>query len=104
MARLGSRKRPAIVRDQTEANVEEIVAVCDAHGWQVIVGVEPDVPEDVSDVRKLLAPEQVQVIARQPPAVGRNAPCPCGSGRKYKKCCLTASAGARSPHPENGET
>lgn len=25
-----------------------------------------------------------------PPAmrVGRNAPCPCGSGRKYKKCCL----------------
>ncbi|RMG39956.1 MAG: hypothetical protein D6725_04310, partial [Planctomycetota bacterium] len=18
---------------------------------------------------------------------GRNAPCPCGSGRKYKKCC-----------------
>lgn len=21
--------------------------------------------------------------------VGRNAPCPCGSGAKYKKCCLT---------------
>ena len=20
--------------------------------------------------------------------VGRNDPCPCGSGRKYKKCCL----------------
>jgi SEC-C motif len=26
-------------------------------------------------------------------AVGRNAPCPCGSGRKFKKCCL-ARAGA----------
>ena len=26
-------------------------------------------------------------------AVGRNDPCPCGSGRKYKKCCLTARAG-----------
>ena len=23
-----------------------------------------------------------------PPKTGRNAPCPCGSGRKYKKCCL----------------
>lgn len=23
-----------------------------------------------------------------PPSVGRNAPCPCGSGSKYKKCCL----------------
>ena len=22
------------------------------------------------------------------PKVGRNAPCPCGSGRKYKRCCL----------------
>jgi hypothetical protein len=24
----------------------------------------------------------------QIPKVGRNAPCPCGSGKKYKKCCL----------------
>ncbi len=22
-----------------------------------------------------------------PPKIGRNAPCPCGSGKKYKKCC-----------------
>ncbi|WP_312862075.1 SEC-C metal-binding domain-containing protein [Muricoccus pecuniae] len=21
-------------------------------------------------------------------AVGRNDPCPCGSGKKFKKCCL----------------
>ena len=21
---------------------------------------------------------------------GRNAPCPCGSGKKYKRCCLAA--------------
>ncbi len=24
---------------------------------------------------------------RQQPKVGRNEPCPCGSGKKYKKCC-----------------
>ena len=24
-----------------------------------------------------------------PHAVGRNDPCPCGSGKKYKKCCMT---------------
>jgi len=24
---------------------------------------------------------------RNAPKVGRNDPCPCGSGRKYKKCC-----------------
>jgi len=25
---------------------------------------------------------------RQAPSAGRNDPCPCGSGQKYKKCCL----------------
>ena len=24
---------------------------------------------------------------RETPKVGRNEPCPCGSGKKYKKCC-----------------
>ena len=28
----------------------------------------------------------VQTVRRQAPKVGRNDPCPCGSGRKYKKC------------------
>jgi uncharacterized protein YecA (UPF0149 family) len=26
------------------------------------------------------------------PKVGRNEPCPCGSGRKYKKCCGASAA------------
>ncbi len=28
-------------------------------------------------------------IQRETPKVGRNAPCPCGSGKKYKKCCMS---------------
>jgi preprotein translocase subunit SecA len=24
---------------------------------------------------------------KSPKKIGRNAPCPCGSGLKYKKCC-----------------
>jgi uncharacterized protein YecA (UPF0149 family) len=27
-------------------------------------------------------------VRRESPKVGRNDPCPCGSGKKYKKCCL----------------
>jgi len=27
-------------------------------------------------------------VCRSGPRVGRNDPCPCGSGKKYKKCCL----------------
>jgi preprotein translocase subunit SecA len=29
-------------------------------------------------------------VRRETPKVGRNDPCPCGSGRKYKKCCGAA--------------
>jgi hypothetical protein len=32
-------------------------------------------------------------IIRANPKVGRNDPCPCGSGNKYKKCCLNKSNG-----------
>jgi len=31
--------------------------------------------------------EAVKTIVRDQPKVGRNDPCPCGSGKKYKKCC-----------------
>ena len=30
---------------------------------------------------------QVQQVVRAGAKVGRNDPCPCGSGKKYKKCC-----------------
>jgi preprotein translocase subunit SecA len=28
----------------------------------------------------------VKTVKRDEPKVGRNDPCPCGSGKKYKKC------------------
>jgi uncharacterized protein YecA (UPF0149 family) len=32
-------------------------------------------------------PAKVETYRREEPRVGRNDPCPCGSGKKYKKCC-----------------
>jgi hypothetical protein len=57
---------------------------------------------DVSDT-----PTREDVAAAPPtrPRVGRNAPCPCGSGKKYKKCHLAddeARAGtAKGPSPSH---
>jgi len=34
---------------------------------------------------------QRKTVRRQAEKVGRNAPCPCGSGKKYKKCCGKAA-------------
>lgn len=32
-----------------------------------------------------------KTVRRKQEKVGRNAPCPCGSGKKYKKCCGKAA-------------
>ena len=36
------------------------------------------------------------------PTLGRNEPCHCGSGRKYKKCCLETDAGRLRSEREAG--
>jgi hypothetical protein len=36
--------------------------------------------------------------ARRAPAPERNAPCPCGSGKKYKRCCALERDGAGELH------
>ena len=38
---------------------------------------------------KIFGPDPVR---REHPKVGRNDPCPCGSGKKYKKCCGQAES------------
>ena len=43
-------------------------------------------PAEMLEGERLL-PERVVTFRREHPKVGRNDPCPCGSGRKHKKCC-----------------
>lgn len=50
----------------------------------------------------VLAPDKGTI--RLPPKVSRNAPCPCGSGRKHKHCCLPRPAGSAAGAPgDQGE-
>lgn len=84
MAQLGSKKNPAVVHVETQKRAIEIIGLCKKRGWQVIVGLEPDEREDISDVTKLLARPETKI---KEITAGRNDPCPCGSGLKFKKCC-----------------
>lgn len=90
MARLGSKARPAVLRVQTEERAREVFELCTDRGWHVIVGVESDQPEDVTDMLKLDGPDAF--TARREALPGRNDACSCGSGAKFKKCCLRALA------------
>ena len=54
---------------------------------------EENLPQAVSDIYRFwLAQRGTGTIRRQTPKVGRNDPCPCGSGRKYKRCCGAATS------------
>jgi SWIM/SEC-C metal-binding protein len=83
-ARLGTEKNPAVVSVQSEARFKEVTSTFEAHGWKYRIGLEPDKPEDVSDLNRLLNPPKPMIAEKK---VGRNEPCPCGSGRKSKNCC-----------------
>ena len=86
MARLGTEKRPVRARVQTEDRAGEIAALCEEHGWKFIMGIEPDKPENVSDIQKLLRTKPI-ALTDFLPRWSRNDYCPCRSGQKYKNCC-----------------
>ena len=50
-------------------------------------GLEGKQPKELLDGGRLFPGGRVETYRRQEPKVGRNDPCPCGSGKKYKKCC-----------------
>ena len=42
--------------------------------------------QDMEAQQQASQPHKIETIRRAEPKVGRNDPCPCGSGKKYKKC------------------
>ena len=71
MTKLGSHKRPAVVRVPTQARAEEVAEMCRDHDWRLTTGVEPEQPEDITDVLKLLHPERFTVRAEPRLAAAR---------------------------------
>ena len=83
-AKLGTAKHPAIVNVQKKERVKELESVFEKNDWEYKIELEPDKPEDITDLEILLNPLKTKIAEKK---VGRNEPCPCGSGKKYKKCC-----------------
>ena len=83
-AKFGTEKNPAIVNVQTEERVKEVKAIFEENGWNYTIELEADKPENIKDLEILLNPLKTKIAEKK---VGRNDPCPCGSGKKHKKCC-----------------
>jgi len=83
-AKLGTGKNPVQLSVASPEREAEIRGVCAEHGWACTIDVDPDAAEDISELERLLNPPRPVVVDSRP---GRNDACPCGSGKKYKKCC-----------------
>ena len=107
--------KPAAPKSHAEKTYDELAAELDAISPQILAQAKaPGQREliigiyrkmlvagvDVSDdkaVKKWMQkhPEvlqggetvKIETVRRDAPKVGRNDPCPCGSGKKFKKCC-----------------
>ncbi|MDP7355425.1 MAG: preprotein translocase subunit SecA [Desulfobacterales bacterium] len=76
----------------------EMVSSVKEEALEILFRIQIAEPEKITDLRQ---PKEQQLIfsggdeaetkkgpvKRTQKKVGRNAPCPCGSGKKYKKCC-----------------
>jgi transposase-like protein len=96
LAVMATASTPPEPKKRTELDLEKIVHP----------RTEPEVitPEQISDAQLGVVPNQPKVhnsaqapYRRETPKVGRNEPCPCGSGQKYKRCCLGKPLSTEAP-------
>ena len=81
---------------------EEMIGIVKTQTISTLMRVQVASPEEIDEMERVqqLKREEMAKSVTDGPAVGegltpvskgkkvgRNAPCPCGSGKKYKRCC-----------------
>lgn len=75
---LKARRR---VTNKVSKNLNQYFSLLNPQGLTFDDGADGFIEDD------LFYDEVSEPYVRENPKVGRNDPCPCGSGKKYKKCC-----------------
>jgi preprotein translocase subunit SecA len=81
---IGNVLRLQVVRQESAAEIEQKRLVAQRRAMQRITESHADAPG--ADGEERAAKSKQETVVRTQPKVGRNDPCPCGSGKKYKKC------------------
>ena len=89
MLKLGKEKTLEVTLKYQKGLIGNVI---DETGWWACFR-EYDEEEDGLDMDPFEVEDDfysptVKTVVRPGPKIGRNDPCPCGSGKKYKKCCL----------------
>lgn len=76
-------KKSTPIEDELAAAMERIQSSPFKNAFDTAGVTEEDICALLEEIRK----EKVDTMRYEQAKVGRNEPCPCGSGKKYKKCC-----------------
>lgn len=81
----GEEVKAAVKDISEEIGAEDVILSEDAGAGEAALN-----PDQMKKLQAMLAQyhKPVQQV-RKFGKIGRNDPCPCGSGNKYKNCCLT---------------
>jgi hypothetical protein len=87
-----------VIRDAFRRNAVDISIAGDLEDVEIALGLREKratprprymaLPPGWPPLQDVTRANQDLRASPQPAKVGRNDPCPCGSGKKYKKCCL----------------
>ncbi len=72
-------------REEAATLINDFKALDTKHKVNTLIEALQLIVESVYALKKSLNPNTP--LVKNAPEVGRNDPCPCGSGKKYKKCC-----------------
>ncbi|WP_025819892.1 PBPRA1643 family SWIM/SEC-C metal-binding motif protein [Shewanella marina] len=84
LVKLGTQENPLQLTVATEQRQQEIEQLLAQHQLVGTVAINADVAENIVDLEGILNKPQTTTFEKKP---NRNDDCPCGSGKKYKKCC-----------------
>lgn len=82
--KVGSAAYPLSLVVTSSERQLEIESILEANNLFANIEVDDKGAEDISQLDVALNIPKTQVFEKVPE---RNAPCSCGSGKKYKKCC-----------------
>jgi uncharacterized protein len=77
---------PIVILSETLEDPKIEALLDDAEAVQTMADTVPDAVVRIHSYLRQQA-STARTVRRSQPKVGRNDPCPCGSGKKYKKCC-----------------
>lgn len=93
LVRLRALKSLPVIEEAFEHDCVDVTVMGDFENVQIELGLKAERSKPAPSAGLLRSagisgPLQREPIVRTEKKIGRNEPCPCGSGKKYKKCCM----------------